>query len=52
MSKLRIVREFWDFLRTRKRFWLAPILVVLLLLSVLIVLASGKAIAAFIYPLF
>ncbi len=52
MSKLRIVGEFWQFLRTRKRFWLAPILVVLLLLSILIVFASGKAIALFIYPLF
>jgi competence protein ComGC len=52
MGKLGVVREFWQFLRTRKRFWLAPILIVLLLLSVLIVFASGKAIALFIYPLF
>jgi hypothetical protein len=52
MSKLFIVREFWDFLRTRKKWWLAPIIFFLLLLSVLIVFAEGSALAPFIYSLF
>ena len=47
-----IVREFWAFLRMRKKFWLAPILIVLVLLSVLIVATAGSALAPFIYALF
>lgn len=52
MSKLRVLGEFWQFLRVRKKFWLAPIVVVLLLLSLVIVFASGSALAPFIYSLF
>lgn len=52
MSKLRVLGEFWAFLRERKKFWLAPILIVLLLLSVLIVATAGSALAPFIYALF
>ncbi len=52
MSKLRVLGEFWQFLKVRKKFWLAPILVVLLLLSLVIVLAQGSALAPFIYALF
>ena len=52
MAKVSIVKEFWDFLKTRKRFWLAPIIIVLLLLSVLIVFAQSSAVAPFIYTLF
>ena len=52
MGKLRILGEFWSFLRVRKRYWLAPIIVVLVLLSVLIVAAQGSALAPFIYALF
>ncbi len=52
MSKLSVLAEFWQFLRTRKKYWLAPIIVVLLLLSALIVFASGSALAPFIYSLF
>jgi hypothetical protein len=52
MSKIRILGEFWSFLRVRKRYWLAPIIVVLVLLSVLIVAAQGSALAPFIYALF
>lgn len=52
MSKLHIAREFWAFLRIRKRYWLAPIVIVLVLLSVLIVAAQGSALAPFIYALF
>ena len=46
------LREFWGFLRTRKKFWLLPIIVVLLTFGGLIVLTSGTAIAPFIYTLF
>jgi len=45
-------RDLWDFLRVRKKFWLAPIILVLLLFGALIVLTSGSAIAPFIYTLF
>ena len=44
--------EFWNFLRVRKKFWLLPMLVMLVLFGGLIVLAQGSAIAPFIYTLF
>jgi hypothetical protein len=44
--------EFWDFLRERKRFWLLPILLVLLVFGGLILLVQGSAVAPFIYTLF
>ena len=52
MSKLSILVEFWDFLRIRKKLWLAPIVAVLLLLAILIVVTEGSALAPFIYALF
>ncbi len=52
MSKLYIIRELWDFLRVRKKWWLAPIIVFLILLGAIIVLAEGSALAPFIYTLF
>ena len=52
MGKISILREFWEFLRIRKKYWLAPIVVVLVLLSLLIVLTQGSALAPFIYALF
>ena len=52
MGKLRVLGEFWDFLRVRKKYWLAPIIVILMLLSLLIVLTQGSALAPFIYALF
>ena len=52
MSKLSILKEFWEFLRVRKRFWLAPIVIMLVLLSFLIVFAQHSALAPFIYTLF
>ncbi|MCL4510758.1 MAG: DUF5989 family protein [Bacteroidetes bacterium] len=52
MGRLSIVSEFWQFLRVRKKWWLAPILVLLLLLSALIVITQGSALAPFIYSLF
>jgi hypothetical protein len=44
--------ELWEFLKVRKKFWLLPIILVMLLLGALIVLAQGSAIAPFIYTLF
>jgi hypothetical protein len=52
MSKLGIIKEFWGFLRERKKWWLVPIIVFLLLLGVLLVLSEGSAVAPFIYTLF
>ena len=46
-----LVREFWDFLRHNKKWWLAPIVVILLLFGLLIILA-GTGAAPFIYTLF
>jgi Family of unknown function (DUF5989) len=46
------IAELWAFMRERKKFWLAPIVIVLVLLGSLIVLTQGSAIAPFIYTLF
>jgi hypothetical protein len=46
------LKDLWGFMRERKKFWLLPIIVVLLLFGALIVLTSGSAIAPFIYTLF
>jgi hypothetical protein len=52
MSNQSIIFEFWEFLRIRKRFWLLPIVIVLLLFGGLIVFTESSAIAPFIYALF
>ena len=52
MSKISLVKELWDFLKTRKRYWLTPIIVILLLLSALIMVSQSSAVAPFIYTLF
>ena len=44
--------DLWGFLRIRKKFWLLPIIIVLLLLGFLIIFTSGSAIAPFIYTIF
>ncbi|MCI5054338.1 MAG: DUF5989 family protein [Pelagibacteraceae bacterium] len=44
--------EFWDFLKVRKKYWLLPILIVLVLFGTLIVLTQGTAVAPFIYTIF
>ena len=49
---MSLVREFWQFLRERKKWWLTPVIVVLLLVGLLIFLTSGSAVAPFIYTLF
>lgn len=49
---MEFVKDLWDFMRERKKFWLAPIFIVLLLLGGLILLAEGTAVAPFIYTIF
>ena len=49
---MEIVKDLWDFMRERKKFWLAPIFIVLVLLGGLILLAEGTAVAPFIYTIF
>jgi hypothetical protein len=49
---MTFLRDLWGFLRVRKKFWLLPTILTLLLFGVLIVLSSGSAIAPFIYTLF
>jgi competence protein ComGC len=46
------LRDLWNFLKVRKKFWLLPLIIVLLLVGVLIVLTSSSAIAPFIYTIF
>jgi hypothetical protein len=52
MGKLSILKEFFDFLRVRKKWWLAPIIIMLLFLGGLIFFTQGSAVAPFIYTLF
>lgn len=47
-----LLNDLWGFMKVRKKFWLAPIIIVLLLLGALIVLSQGSAVAPFIYTLF
>ena len=51
-EKMSILKELWQFLRVRKKFWLFPIILVMLFLGALIVLGQGSAIAPFIYTIF
>jgi len=45
-------KEFWDFLKVRKKYWLLPIFIVLVLFGSLIILSHGTAVAPFIYTIF
>jgi hypothetical protein len=49
---LDLLKDLWAFMRERKKFWLAPIILVMVLLGALIVFAQGSALAPFIYTLF
>lgn len=49
---MSIFRELWEFIRVRKKYWLLPIILVLLLLGGLLIMAQGSAVAPFIYTLF
>ena len=52
VAKLRIIAEYLQFLKENKKWWLVPIVVVLVLFGLLIVLTKGSALAPFIYTLF
>ena len=49
---LDLLKDLWGFMKARKKFWLAPIIFMLLLLGALIILSQGSAVAPFIYTLF
>ena len=49
---MSFLREMWAFLRTRKKFWLAPVLLAMALFGALLILAQTSAVAPFIYTLF
>ena len=49
---MEFLKDLWDFMHVRKKFWLAPIIIVLVLLGGLIMLAEGTAVAPFIYTIF
>jgi hypothetical protein len=49
---IEFFKEFWDFIKVRKKYWLLPILIVLVLFGSLIVLSQGTAVAPFIYTIF
>jgi hypothetical protein len=49
---IEVLKDLWGYMKLRKRYWLAPIILVLLLVGALVVLTQGSAIAPFIYTLF
>lgn len=49
---IELFKDLWDFMRQRKKYWLAPVIVIMLLLGAFLVLAQGSAVAPFIYTLF
>lgn len=51
-SRFSILKELWAFMRVRKQWWLAPIIILLILLGLLIVFTEGSALSPFIYALF
>jgi hypothetical protein len=52
MSQVALLRELWAFMRVRKKWWLLPIIVVMLFVGALIVFAQGSVLAPFIYTIF
>lgn len=52
MSKLSIFKELWAFMRIRKKWWLLPILLMIVLLGLILIFAQGSALAPFIYTVF
>lgn len=52
MAKVSILKEFWEFIKERKKFLLAPIIIILVLLSLLVMFAQTSSVAPFIYTLF
>jgi hypothetical protein len=52
MGKMSLVKEIWLYLRQNKKYWLVPIIFVLILMSVLLIVAQSSALAPFIYSIF
>jgi hypothetical protein len=52
MGHVTLVRELWDFLSQKKKFWLLPLALLLVILGLLIVMSAGSALAPFIYTMF
>ena len=52
MSRLRVISELWQLMKYNKKYWIAPIITVLVLVGILLVVAGGSALAPFIYSLF
>ena len=52
MGRIAVLKDLWDFLKLRKKWWLGPMVVTLVLLGLLIVVTEGSALAPFIYTLF
>ncbi|HVA58435.1 MAG: DUF5989 family protein [Gemmatimonadaceae bacterium] len=52
MASLNILRQLWAFMRQRKKLWLLPIILILILASALLLLVQGSALAPFIYSIF
>ena len=49
---MEFLKEFWEFLRIRKKYWLLPIIIVLVLFGGIIILSQGSVVAPFIYTIF
>ena len=49
---MEFIKEFWEFIKIRKKYWLLPIIIVLVLFGGLIILSQGSAVAPFIYTIF
>ena len=49
---MNFIKEFWEFLKVRKKYWLLPILIVLVIFGGLIILSQGSVVAPFIYTIF
>ena len=52
MGKMSLIREIWLYLRQNKKYWLIPIIFILILMSVLLIVAQSSALAPFIYSIF
>ena len=52
MAKMDFLKDLWAFLKTRKKFWLLPLIIVLIFFGVILLVTSGSALAPFIYTLF
>ena len=52
MSQMALLKEFWEFLRIRKKWWLLPIVIIMLLVGTLLVFAQSSVLAPFIYAIF